>query len=89
MDGLIFVSDYMYSDAIEYSDTVEEYRKGLAAIDKMLAQECDVAIEMWFGFPTVYSKDEPVPEEILAIARRNDAAVNPFGTATPESEADQ
>ena len=71
-DSLIFVSDFMYSDAIDYSESVEKYRKGLAEIDKMLAAECDAAIEMWFGFPTIYSKDEEVPEIIQKIAEIND-----------------
>ncbi len=73
-DSLIFVSDYMYSDAIDYSDTVEAYRKGLADIDRMLAQECDAAIEMFYGFPTWYKKDEEVPEELTRMAERNDEA---------------
>ncbi|MBR2748561.1 MAG: bifunctional adenosylcobinamide kinase/adenosylcobinamide-phosphate guanylyltransferase [Firmicutes bacterium] len=73
-DSLIFVSDYMYSDAIDYSESVEAYKKGLAEIDKMLASECDLAIEMFFGFITEYSKDEEAPEELLEMAKRNDAA---------------
>ena len=83
-DCLIFVSDFMYSDTLRYSETVEEYKKGLAEIDKMLAQECDAAFEMFFGFPTEYSKNEPVPEELLKMAERN-AAVG----MTAESEEER
>ncbi len=97
MDSLIFVSDYMYSDAMEYSDTVEEYRKGLAEIDKTLAKECDAAIEMFYGFPTQYYKNEDVPEELKQMAARNDSAARlekarTFGQLVldlPESEEDQ
>ncbi|MBQ7703029.1 MAG: bifunctional adenosylcobinamide kinase/adenosylcobinamide-phosphate guanylyltransferase [Firmicutes bacterium] len=71
-DSLVFVSDFMYSDAIDYSESVEKYRKGLAEIDRMLAQECDAAVEMYFGFPTIYSKDEEVPEILRKMAEINE-----------------
>lgn len=45
----VFVSDGIYSDAIRYEALTEEYRKGLAYIDRMLAKKCDVVVEAAFG----------------------------------------
>lgn len=42
----VFVSDYIYSDACAYSETVEAYRRGLAAADRALAAACDRVIEI-------------------------------------------
>ncbi len=45
----VFVSDYIYGDAAEYDELTEEYRKGLALIDRTLAKVCDRVIEVSFG----------------------------------------
>ncbi|MBR0599075.1 bifunctional adenosylcobinamide kinase/adenosylcobinamide-phosphate guanylyltransferase [Sinanaerobacter chloroacetimidivorans] len=45
----VFVSDYIYSDAIHYEKLTEDYRKGLAYIDRTLAAVCDLVIEVAFG----------------------------------------
>ena len=45
----VFVSDYIYGDADIYSETVEDYRKGLAAIDRALAEVCEEVIEIAYG----------------------------------------
>lgn len=45
----VFVSDYIYSDAMQYEKLTEAYRKGLAYIDCALAQECDLVIEVCYG----------------------------------------
>ena len=50
----VFVSDYIYSDADEYDGTVEEYRKGLAAADRMLAEVCERVIEISAGMEEVW-----------------------------------
>lgn len=46
---IVFVSDYIYSDAERYDELTELYRKGLAWIDRTLAQICDVVIEVAYG----------------------------------------
>ena len=47
--NVVFVSDYIYSDALKYGELTESYRKGLAWIDRVLAKKCDVVIEVSFG----------------------------------------
>lgn len=47
--NVVFVSDYIYSDAVQYDELTELYRKGLAWIDRALAQKCDVVIEVAYG----------------------------------------
>ncbi len=46
----VFVSDYIYSDAMIYDDLVEAYRRGLALIDRTLAMACDHVAEVAYGF---------------------------------------
>ena len=50
----VFVSDGIYSDAIQYDSATETFRAGLAFCEKVLAQECDCVIEMVFGLPIVH-----------------------------------
>ena len=50
----VFVSDYIYSDACEYSETVEAYRRGLAACDRALAAACDRVIEISRGMEEIW-----------------------------------
>ncbi len=50
----VFVSDYIYSDAEEFSDTVEMYRKGLAAADRALAEVCGRVIEISAGLEEIW-----------------------------------
>ncbi len=51
----VFVSDYIYSDAVIYErDLTEEYRKGLALADRTLAGLCDRVIEIAYGREFVY-----------------------------------
>lgn len=45
----VFVSDYIYSDAITFEESTEIYRAGLATLDKMLAKNCDTVIEVCAG----------------------------------------
>lgn len=49
--NIVVVSDYIYSDSYEYDEMVENYRMGLAYIDKELAKKFDVVIEMCFSVP--------------------------------------
>lgn len=46
----IFVSDYIYGDFSRYGELTEEYRKGLAFIDRCLAKRCERVIEVSIGF---------------------------------------
>lgn len=54
LNNMVFVSDYIYSDALLYGDLTEEYRRGLAYIDRCLAAVCDTVAEISFGGRTVY-----------------------------------
>lgn len=45
----VFVSDFIYSAQEGYSKETEEYRKGLAACDRMLAKGCDRVLEICAG----------------------------------------
>ena len=50
----VFVSDYIYSDACAYSETVEAYRRGLAAADRALAAACNRVIEISGGMEEIW-----------------------------------
>jgi adenosylcobinamide kinase/adenosylcobinamide-phosphate guanylyltransferase len=43
--NIVFVSDYIYSDALLYDTLTEKYRKSLAEIDRVTAVNCDVVLE--------------------------------------------
>lgn len=45
----IIVSDSIYSDALAYKEYTRAYQFGLAQIDKFLAKELDMVIEICFG----------------------------------------
>ena len=59
-DGLIFVSDYIYGDGVEYDELTDGYIRGLAIIDRALAKACDRVVELYYGFPIDYKE---VPEK--------------------------
>lgn len=50
----VFVSDYIYSDAEQYSESTEIYRKCLAEIDRRLARVCDTVVEVSAGNAIVH-----------------------------------
>ena len=50
----VFVSDYIYSDAIRYDSFTEKYRCDLARIDRALALKCDVVLELTAGLVSVH-----------------------------------
>ena len=54
---VVFVSDYIYSDADRYSESTEMYRKCLADIDRRLAMVCDTVIEVSAGQPIIHKGD--------------------------------
>lgn len=45
----VFVSDYIYSDARNFDNLTEKYRKSLAFVDRTLAKICDRVIEVAYG----------------------------------------
>lgn len=49
LTDIVFVSDFIYSDAQIYNDWTEAYRKGLAFIDRELAKICDSVLEFAHG----------------------------------------
>lgn len=46
---MVVVSDYIYSDAVRYDPLVEQYRRGLALLDRTCARLCDVVVEVVDG----------------------------------------
>ena len=50
----VFVSDYIYSDAVKYDAFTEKYRADLASIDRALAAACDTVLELCAGTVTVH-----------------------------------
>lgn len=52
--NVVFVSDYIYADAAQYSESTEMYRQCLAAIDRQLAAVCDAVIEVTAGQSIVH-----------------------------------
>ena len=57
-DGLIFVSDYIYSDGNKYDELTDAYIRGLAIIDRALAKACDRVVEVTFGFIIDYKEED-------------------------------
>lgn len=47
--NIVLVSDYIYSDAMKYSEETEVYRRGLARLDRFLAGIADAVIEVCAG----------------------------------------
>ena len=50
----VFVSDGIYGDMGEYSESTEDYRKALAAVDRALASACDSVVEITYGMEEVW-----------------------------------
>lgn len=50
----VFVSDFIYHDGPFYGELTETYRKGLALLDRTLAEQCDVVAEILNGIPLCY-----------------------------------
>ena len=60
VENIVFVSDYIYSDDVQYDIYTEEYRKGLALCDKTLAGICDTVVEVCTGQYVVYKGKLPL-----------------------------
>ena len=48
-ENVVFVSDYLFSDAIRYDSSTEAFRSGLGRIHKGLAEVCDTVVEVASG----------------------------------------
>jgi len=47
--NIVFVSDYIYSEADNYSEYTKEFLKALSTVDKTLARKCDTVVEVCLG----------------------------------------
>jgi len=56
----VFVSDYIYSEASEYSKYTEDYMRALALCDSTLAKCCDAVAEICGAIPTMYKGELPI-----------------------------
>ncbi|HWQ79457.1 MAG TPA: bifunctional adenosylcobinamide kinase/adenosylcobinamide-phosphate guanylyltransferase, partial [Anaerovoracaceae bacterium] len=69
---IVFVSDYIFSDAMKYEELTELYRKGLAWIDRTLAKKCDAVIEVTYGNVLMIKGDiRKIEGEIRMAGSRN------------------
>ena len=55
--NVVVVSDYIYSDAAQYDEVTEGYRRALAFIDRQLAAVSDVVLELSGGNIMVHKGD--------------------------------
>ena len=58
-ENAVLVSDYIYSDAYRYDEVTENYRKGLASLDRLLAELCDTVIEVSAGNLILHKGEMP------------------------------
>lgn len=59
----VFVSDYIYGDGTDYDKLTEEYRHGLAMIDRTLAQVCERVVEISAGIAEDWKSIERIAED--------------------------
>ncbi len=71
--GVVFVSDYIYSDAARYDEFTENYRRSLASVDAALAEVCDMVIELCAG-NVVYHKRADLPDDVTLADSTADTA---------------
>ena len=57
---IVFVSDYIYSDARHYDAYTEDYRRALAECDRALAEVCDTVVEVCAANPIIYKGEWPL-----------------------------
>lgn len=53
-ENVVFVSDYLFSDALRYDVSTERFRSGLGEIHRKLEQICDTVIEVSSGVITLH-----------------------------------
>lgn len=56
---VVYVTDSIFCDAGRYDEDTEAYRRGLAQVDRILAEQCDVVAELCGGIPIVYKGQLP------------------------------
>ena len=56
---IVYLTDEVFCDAGRYDSKTEGFRKGLAQVNRILAEQCDTVIEMYYGFPLVYKGHQP------------------------------
>lgn len=49
LNNIVLVSDYIYSDAFQYDPLTEQYRQGLAYVDKAVVEHCNIVLEVCYG----------------------------------------
>lgn len=54
LDHITIVSDYLGSDAFFYDPLTDAFRRSLAGLDRLLAQLCDVVVEICAGQPVIH-----------------------------------
>jgi adenosylcobinamide kinase/adenosylcobinamide-phosphate guanylyltransferase len=59
LKNIVFVSDFIYSDACFYEASTETFRKGLAFIDRKLAGICETVLEISCGNVIVHKSARP------------------------------
>ena len=57
-ENVVFVSDNVFSDAAFYDEWTDSFRKGLAEVDRALAEKCDVVAEFCCGTIIYYKGAE-------------------------------
>lgn len=56
--NVVIVSDYIFSDSIEYDEISENYKRELGKINKELADICDTVMECSFSNVKVHKGNE-------------------------------
>ncbi len=59
VENAVFVTDYIYSDAVRYDAFTERYRADLASLDRALAAVCGTVIELCAGIPIFHKGGLP------------------------------
>ena len=54
VENLVCVADEIFRDAMDYDETTEAYRRGLALVCRSLAEEFDAVAEVVCGEPKLY-----------------------------------
>ena len=58
--NIVFVSDYIYSEADAYSEYTDEFLKALSVVDRTLAKECDAVAEICIGNINMLKGELPI-----------------------------
>lgn len=62
MKNVVIVSDYIFSDIIQYDNITKKYIKGLAYIDKTCAKKSDILIEVCYNNIIIHKGKDIVKE---------------------------